>query len=219
MSTVIQFTPRAVSTRSRMPGSTASAAVIRLPDAKPVCRPVKSNSGTRNMVDTFGNERELMWVTPLEQDFLQALFRGREAAAEFLLERADVNPAWLFRKEGSSLLWTSKREADFFDYMQKAGLRAAAARLLEQEAADAPLRAARHAELVRYAVEELKAQGQHRAARAIAERHMPAKEAKPAQKKVITIAASGIEHVTAAAPSKRRTIRQRGVREKGILNE
>jgi hypothetical protein len=160
-----------------------------------------------------------MWVTPLEQGLLQALFRGREAAAEYLLERADINAAWLFRAEGSALLWTSKGEADFFDYMRKAGLRAAAARLLEQEAAEAPLRAARHAELVRYAVEALKAQGQHSAARAIAERHMPAIEAKPAQEKVIAIASPGVEHLAAAAPGKRRTVRRRGAKEKGILNE
>lgn len=151
MSTVLQFTPRHVAASNTL-GRIAkpSAAVIRFADYKqqaPASNAVKTD---KQLVDVLSQVRELMWVSPLEQGLIQAMFSGHAAAADYLLARIDTNVTLLANKRDDwRMLWISAGEAEFFSYMEKAGIRAAALRLVELARKDAETRPAREAAVMK----------------------------------------------------------------------
>ena len=168
---IIQFTPRTADVRQ--PGGRAGlpADVIRLADRK---------RQQQVQQQAQGAAATLRWVSPFEHGLLQAQYvHGAEAAAEYLLARADTTVSRLSDSRGEwHLLWVTGEEADFFDYMEKAGVLAAAKHLLSRVAETAAQRATRHAAAMKAVDIAIKGNSAR-----LKKQANPAAEAKPARKK------------------------------------
>lgn len=142
MSTVIQFPSRSVAHPQPEIRSAKTESVVSLAEHKARKKKCHSSSAPsrRQAVDSAGEIRELVSVSPLENGLIQALFSGLDHAAEYLRKHAAMPPSTYTYQpndfaDGWRILWISGAEVDLFNYIENFGLHAGAD-LLSKRARD-----------------------------------------------------------------------------------